>query len=213
MNQPAWITGSALTLAIAGGVWVAYFSPTQLLEAPVTAPTTDAVTPDLPLPQSLATTSPQATAAAQKTNETPESNDEDIPPDSPLNLERVASFIGSELEGDKRAPPIGKPTPAPVPPPEALGRPDLYQSFERAQEEKIHRAFIAAAVEQEKALAADISKARATGMPPEQVAEGEEKLNKLRESRLQLQQRYPDTLTTTPTSPSPTGPSPTGPSP
>lgn len=194
-------------LALIGGLIWTTWKPAGVL---VLEPQHSTVSPAPTLPALPATTTPATTPATAGESEAalpepPEEDSDKITELPPLATQPLESFLSSALEGDHRAPPLGAPTPRPEPTPEELARPDLYQGYEKAQEEKLHRAFISAAGEQEKAIEEAITQARAAGMTAEEIAEGEEKLIRLRSVREELQTRYPDTKTE-PSAPEPASP-------
>lgn len=187
----------ALLLA-AGLLWLALRpTPVVLLDTSSVAHAPRPVPEVAPAPSAA----PAANAPVDAEDPPADEEAEPDPQPEPLALPRLESFMASSIEGDDRAPPIGTSTPREPPPAEALERPDLYQQYERAQEEKLHRAFISAAHEQEKVISDAITRARAAGMTDAEIAEGEEKLERLRAMREELQQRYPDTRQNTPPAP------------
>lgn len=112
-----------------------------------------------------------------------------IPTPSP---QAVAALRESMRNGDTRTPPLAPSTDLREPPSTAeLADPALYQQYEQRQQQKVYASFAQAADQRIPELEALIAKGRAEGISEAQLAEGEAKLEKLREQRDQLAAQQP----------------------
>lgn len=121
--------------------------------------------------------------------------------DSPLlpmpdsNVDAAKSMANAMKNGDSRMPPLD-PTPKPEDKASAaeLADPKLYAQYEARQNMRLYKGYVKAADAEIPRLQQDIAKAKASGMSPEQIAEGEEKLRRIQQMRDQLTSQHPQVL-------------------
>lgn len=89
--------------------------------------------------------------------------------------------------GDPSAPPLVRTEAGEKATAAELADPKAYQQYEARQSQRLYNQYVKAADEEIPRLQADIARARAAGLPPEQIAEGEEKLRRIQAMRDQLQ--------------------------
>lgn len=105
----------------------------------------------------------------------------------------VEALRQSRLHGDPRAPPIARSEfEREMPTEEELADPDLYLEYEARQEQKVYASFVEASKKKIADLEAIIERGRQGGVSPEQLAEGEEKLRRLKEMREQVLTEHPE---------------------
>ena len=75
-----------------------------------------------------------------------------------------------------------------------LADPKLYAEYEARQNMRLYKGFVKAAETEIPRLQQDIAKAKASGLSPEQIAEGEEKLRRIQQMRDQLASQHPQVL-------------------
>jgi len=91
--------------------------------------------------------------------------------------------------GDNRSPPIAPDAPAiERATPSELVDPSAYRRYEQRQQARLYRAFEQEAVIALNDLQRDLQRGRAAALPPEQLAEGEEKQRRLAETLERLRQ-------------------------
>lgn len=179
MNRQRWILLSFLLLlgtALLLGLWLRgeggaapAFTATAQGQAPATNTMTSALPPLQPLP---------APAAGPDVSL----------PELPATTTLAAESMGSAREyGDARQPALQRDAPREVPTAAELADPAAYQRYEARQNQRLQRAYVKAADAEIPRLQQDIEQARAQGMTPEQIAEGEEKLRRIQAMRDQLQ--------------------------
>lgn len=105
----------------------------------------------------------------------------------------VEALRQSRLHGDPRTPPIARPeTTRELPTEEELADPDLYLEYEARQQQQVYASFLDASKKKISDLEAIIERGKQGGVSPEQLAEGEEKLRRLKQMREQLLAEHPD---------------------
>jgi hypothetical protein len=121
--------------------------------------------------------------------------------DSPLlpmptqEVDAAKSMAHAMKNGDPRMPPLDltpkseeKATAA------ELADPKLYAQYEARQNMRLYKNYVKAAETEIPRLQQDIAKAKAMGLKPEQIAEGEEKLRRIQQMRDQLASQHPQVL-------------------
>lgn len=118
----------------------------------------------------------------------------DLPTDWQPNPAAVSSMREARLHGDDRAPPIVRPeTEFERATAEELADPDLYLEYEARQQQKVYSSFVQASEKKIADLEDYISQAEQEGgISEEQLAEGREKLEKLKAMNEQLIEENPD---------------------
>lgn len=107
--------------------------------------------------------------------------------------ETVAALRESMKNGDPRTPPLARSEDLREMPSAAeLADPGLYQQYEQRQNQKVYASFVTAANQKITELEAQIARAEASGLPPEQLEEGRQKLEGLRGQRDEILQTHPD---------------------
>ena len=118
--------------------------------------------------------------------------------DSPLlpmpesNIDAATSMANAMKNGDPRTPPIGRSEPQEKATEAELADPKLYAQYEARQTMRLYKGYINAADVEIPRLQQDIAKAKAAGLKPEQIAEGEEKLRRIQQMRDQLASQHPE---------------------
>lgn len=113
--------------------------------------------------------------------------------DSPLpelpesTVDAAVSMQQALAKGDPSAPPVQREAPREAPSAAELADPKAYQAYEARQNQRLYNQYLKAADSEIPRLQADIERARAAGLSPEQIAEGEEKLRRIQAMRDQLQ--------------------------
>lgn len=107
--------------------------------------------------------------------------------------ETVAALRESMENGDPRTPPLARSEDLREMPSAAeLADPGLYQQYEQRQNQKVYTSFVTAANHKISELETLIARAEASGLPPEQLEEGRQKLEGLRNQRDEILQTHPD---------------------
>lgn len=180
MNSRRW---ALLALAL---VVVAVVVAGRLLlsdEAP--APTTVAPNAAGPGPDGLASALPPAGPVAASA---PAGTDTPLPPMPESTVDAAESMKQANEHGDPAAPPVVRDSvQREAPTPAELADPKAYQRYEARQNQRLYNEYVKAANSEIPRLQADIERARAAGLPPEQIAEGEEKLRRIQAMKEQLQ--------------------------
>lgn len=107
---------------------------------------------------------------------------------------RAEQMRNAFLHGDDRAPPLAPRDEAnqrELPTAEELADPELYQQYEARQQQGVRESFVRAARKQITELEQQLQQAREMEGDPAQLAEGEEKLERLRELYQQTLQESP----------------------
>ncbi len=118
--------------------------------------------------------------------------------DSPLlpmpesNVDAATSMANAMKNGDPRTPPIARSEPQEKATEAELADPKLYAQYEARQTMRLYKGYINAADTEIPRLQQDIAKAKAAGLKPEQIAEGEEKLRRIQQMRDQLASQHPE---------------------
>jgi len=118
--------------------------------------------------------------------------------DSPLlpmpesNVDAATSMADAIKNGDPRTPAIARSEPQEKATEAELADPKLYAQYEARQSMRLYKGYINAADTEIPRLQQDIAKAKAMGLKPEQIAEGEEKLRRIQQMRDQLASQHPE---------------------
>lgn len=101
----------------------------------------------------------------------------------PVAADAAQSLAQALQHGDGRSPPIARDATPPQRPTAAeLADTAAYRRYENRQQARLHRAFQTEATIMLGDMQRDIARARAQGLPPELIAEGEEKQRKLEQT-------------------------------
>lgn len=116
----------------------------------------------------------------------------------PVPSEAVVTALRDSMEnGDPRTPPLARSEDLrEMPSANELADPDLYQQYEQRQNQKVYASFASAATQKISDLERMIARAEAEGLPPEQIQEGREKLEGLRNQRDEIFQAHPEVADT-----------------
>jgi hypothetical protein len=120
--------------------------------------------------------------------------DSPLLPLEPSNVDAATSMANAMKNGDPRAPIIIHDTVQEAATPEEIANPKLYAQYEARQNMRLYKGYVKAAEVEIPRLQADIAKAKAMGLKPEQIAEGEEKLRRIQQMRDQLASEHPEVL-------------------
>lgn len=118
--------------------------------------------------------------------------------DSPLlpmpesNIDAATSMANAMKNGDPRMPQLARSEPQEQATEAELADPKLYAQYEARQNMRLYKGYINAANTEIPRLQQDIAKAKAMGLKPEQIAEGEEKLRRIQQMRDQLASQHPE---------------------
>lgn len=94
------------------------------------------------------------------------------------------SMAQARVRGDERMPPLQAPAIAePGPTPAQLADPAAYRRFEQGRDAKVLRAYAAAVESEVPRLRADVERARAAGIAPQEIAKVEAKIARLEKLR------------------------------
>jgi hypothetical protein len=184
MNGNRWILASLVLVAVAvivAGRWLWSGEGDTVVaeEKPmVVRPIDDTRLPELPPSGEVVATAPAAT---------------DVPlPSLPESTVDAAQSMAAAMErGDPQAPAVVRDTTQEKATAAELADPEAYQRYEARQNQRLYKQFVKAADTEIPKLQADIERARRAGLPPEQIAEGEEKLRRIQAMRDQLQADNP----------------------
>lgn len=118
---------------------------------------------------------------------------EDVPlvPVPETSVDAAESMARALEHGDPQAPKVVRDAPREMPTEAELADPAAYQRYEARQNQRLYGQFVKAADDEIPRLQADIARAKAAGLPPEQIAEGEEKLRRIQAMRDQLKADNP----------------------
>lgn len=119
---------------------------------------------------------------------------EDEYADIELNPEAIASLRGGRIFGDPRTPPIERSAPAEAATAEELADPEKYAEFESRQEKKLKRAYVIEAEKYLEQLRSDVERGRAGGIPAEEIAKVEQKIDGIAKMREKLLKDDPTLL-------------------
>ncbi|MES2918219.1 MAG: hypothetical protein V4729_06330 [Pseudomonadota bacterium] len=113
--------------------------------------------------------------------------DAPLPPLPESTVDAGVTMQQALAKGDPAAPPVVREAPREAPSAAELADPKAYQRYEARQNQRLYNQYLKAADSEIPRLQADIERARAAGLTPEQLAEGEEKLRRIQAMRDQLQ--------------------------
>lgn len=186
--------GAAITLAVAAVAWGAFNASVGSGDREPAVPVAAHAAP--------------ASAASLMAEGASPTRDEDLPPS---NLELIApaaagsdaasapassagievpaawSLADSRVTGDDRAPPIQRASEESPTPAWQLDNHQAYAQREQDRHQAVQRAFVDAADRELPLLDRQIEQGRAMGLPPEQLAKGEEKRRRIAEMRERMQ--------------------------
>lgn len=111
-----------------------------------------------------------------------------------LDPEAIASLRGARLLGDPRTPPIERSAPGEAATAEELADPAKYAEYESRQEKKLKRAYVIEAEKYLEQLRSDVERGRAGGIPPDEIAKVEKKIEGIAKMREQLLKDDPTLL-------------------
>lgn len=132
----------------------------------------------------------------------PAGTDAPLPPLPESTVDAGESMKKALEKGDPAAPPVQRDATAREKPTAAeMADPKAYHEYEARQNQRLYNQYVKAADSEIPRLQADIARARAAGLSPAQIAEGEEKLRRIQAMRDQLQAEKGATGTTAPPAP------------
>ncbi len=106
-----------------------------------------------------------------------------VAPPAAVAADAAQSLAQSLQHGDDRSPPIARDSvTAELPTAAELADPAAYRRYENRQQSKLYRAYQTEATIALGDMQRDIARARAQGLPPELIAEGEEKQRRLEQT-------------------------------
>lgn len=151
------------------------------------APATMAAAPAAPgsaTGQQLPALPPSGTVAVAP----PTGPDVPIAPIPESTVDAAETMKQANEHGDPSAPPVVRDSVQREAPTAAeMADPKAYQRYEARQNQRLYNEYVKAADAEIPRLQADIARARAAGLSPEQIAEGEEKLRRIQAMKEQLQ--------------------------
>lgn len=119
--------------------------------------------------------------------------DSPLPPQPESTVDAAESMAKAMEHGDPQAPRVVRDAPREAATAAELADPEAYQRYEARQNQRLYNQFVKAADNEIPRLQAEIQRAKAAGLPPEQIAEGEEKLRRIQAMQDQLRAANPDT--------------------
>jgi len=143
---------------------------------------------NLARPPSQAPTDTTPASSAISTTDSP------LLPLEPSTVDAATSMANAMKNGDPRAPVIIHDTVQEAATAEEIANPKLYAQYEARQNMRLYKGYVKAAEVEIPRLQADIARAKAAGLKPEQIAEGEEKLRRIQQMRDQLASEHPEVL-------------------
>lgn len=179
MNANRWWLLAIVLLIIAVILGGRFFLAGETVVAEAAAPVASSQRPAEALPLS---TAPDAVATPELTG-----NDSPLPELPESTVDAAVSMQQALAKGDPSAPPVQREAPREAPSAAELADPKAYQAYEARQNQRLYNQYLKAADSEIPRLQADIERARAAGLSPEQIAEGEEKLRRIQAMRDQLQ--------------------------
>jgi len=109
--------------------------------------------------------------------------------------EVVESLREARLNGDSRTPPLNQSRQRDeLPSAEQLQDPELYQQYERRQQQRMYRAYVEASKIKVAELEKMIERGRREGISAEQIAFAEQKAQGIQQMAEQLQQQHPEIM-------------------
>ena len=106
----------------------------------------------------------------------------------------IASMQKARIEGDSRAPNLGKYHARETPTVEELDDHEQYLEYERRQQKRVYRAYIEASKIKTAQLRNMIEQGKAEGISAEDIAFAEDKIRGIEEMAATLQQEHPDIM-------------------
>ena len=184
------VVASTLAVLAAAAMWW----PDDPVAAPAPAGQVIAGTPERPAPV------PVEPALVSEVPSTPPPARPDAEPSPGVEAviaPRVSPAAAESLrrarrEGDPRTPPVARREPRKAPPQEVLDDPKLYSRYEQGEKMAVYASFMAASQRRIGELEELVAKGERDGLPPEQLAEGQRKLEGLKQRREELLSRFPD---------------------
>lgn len=192
-------------LMFAARWWWAPAPATSSVSSTASAPTVTLETATRKVsPGSTGVSTPGVEADESAQPISPDVEPEVLPPQSwQLDPAAVASLRDAMQHGDARTPPLAPAEEREAPSAEELADPTLYAAYELRQQMQVYQSFLQAADKQIVSLEDDIARARAEGgVTDAQLAEGERKLEALKQQRDEVAQRYPELDTSSDSAPS-----------
>lgn len=181
-----WLIGAGVVLVLTAVViGIRLYSADEA--QPATSLTSSAVNPvaaaraPIALPNTATSPLPAAIAV-----------DPPLPPMPESTVDAAESMAQARQFGDPRTPPIMRTETTERPSEQELADPELYQKYEERQHKRLIGAYLKATADELPKLQADIEKARAAGVPEEQIQEGLEKQRRMQQMRDQLMAEHPD---------------------
>jgi len=112
-----------------------------------------------------------------------------------LNPEAIESLRQARLHGDDRTPNLNESRERDeLPTPEQLEDPELYQEYERRQQQRMYRAYVEAAKVKTAELRKMIEQGKEGGISDEEIAFAEAKIQGIEDMAAQLQQDHPEIM-------------------
>lgn len=136
----------------------------------------------------------QVPANTVPTSTVTSTTDSPLLPLEPSTVDAATSMANAMKNGDPRAPVIIHDTVQEAATAEEIANPKLYAQYEARQNMRLYKGYVKAAEVEIPRLQADIARAKAAGLKPEQIAEGEEKLRRIQQMRDQLTSEHPEVL-------------------
>lgn len=110
------------------------------------------------------------------------------------NPEAIASMRQARMEGDPRAPKLGKSPEREKPTKEELTDHGQYLEYERRQQKRMFRAYVEASKIKTAKIRSIIEQGKTAGISAEQISAAEDKIRGIEDMATQLQQDYPDIM-------------------
>jgi len=118
----------------------------------------------------------------------------DEQPDT-LDPDAIESLRQARLHGDDRTPNLNKSRERDeLPTPEQMEDPELYQEYERRQQQRVYRAYVEAAKIKTAEIRKMIEQGKEGGISDEEIAFAEAKIQGIEDMAAQLQQQHPDIM-------------------
>ena len=125
----------------------------------------------------------------------PELVEEDDEQSDTLDPDAIESLRQARLHGDDRTPNLNKSRERDeLPTPEQMEDPELYQEYERRQQQRVYRAYVEAAKIKTAEIRKMIEQGKEGGISDEEIAFAEAKIKGIEDMAAQLQQEHPDIM-------------------
>jgi hypothetical protein len=125
----------------------------------------------------------------------PELVEEDDEQSDTLDPDAIESLRQARLHGDERTPNLNKSRERDeLPTPEQMEDPELYQEYERRQQQRVYRAYVEAAKIKTAEIRKMIEQGKEGGISDEEIAFAEAKIQGIEDMAAQLQQEHPDIM-------------------